>query len=252
MPTTSKEPHVGSTVPADLKAQLSPTKIYLTFDDGPDGHLTPKVLDLLAQHDLYATFFVLLDPARANVGLLREIRKKHLLGVHGKDHKNQRTKSTEQFARDVAEVSDFLDSATIKEHRYFRYPGGDGAPRLNQALHTIGFSVDGVGWDIDSEDWAFNNGSQHKQGVPAKYGKQDFGLWVLDQCSAKRGGVILMHDIHAFTVAHLPWILDKLIQTGFQFGKLPHPDTLGLKRGVGAGGGMGSNRPDASPWPWAV
>jgi len=63
-----KEPVVGRQHAAPARCRREPERIALTFDDGPDPDVTPKVLDILDSHHAKASFFVIGDKATATPG----------------------------------------------------------------------------------------------------------------------------------------------------------------------------------------
>ena len=92
----------------DPLAQLPETpgqSVRLSFDDGPTPGLTDRILDLLAEHAVRASFFVLVRKARAHPDLIRRIvNEGHVLGLHGEDHRTP-------FFRGAGELGASLDRA---------------------------------------------------------------------------------------------------------------------------------------------
>src|ERR1700677_3847379 len=75
------------TVPANTPGQ--PGELALTFDDGPTPACTPRLLDILAQHDVRATFFLIGGFAQQQPDLVRRIHSAgHLIGNHSWSHPN--------------------------------------------------------------------------------------------------------------------------------------------------------------------
>jgi peptidoglycan/xylan/chitin deacetylase (PgdA/CDA1 family) len=76
--------------------------IYLTFDDGPDEEVTPKVLDILDEYDAKATFFCLGNNAEKYPGIIEKIVKSgHVLGNHSYSHKNGYKSKLDEYIADV-------------------------------------------------------------------------------------------------------------------------------------------------------
>ena len=76
--------------------------IYLTFDDGPDEEVTPKVLDILDEYDAKATFFCLGNNAEKYPGIIERIVKSgHILGNHSYSHKNGYKSKLDEYIADV-------------------------------------------------------------------------------------------------------------------------------------------------------
>lgn len=75
----------------------------LTFDDGPTPGLTDKILDLLSDRGIRASFFVLVSKARVNPGLIRRIvNDGHWVGLHGEDHRSPFRRSTRDLRESLA------------------------------------------------------------------------------------------------------------------------------------------------------
>jgi peptidoglycan/xylan/chitin deacetylase (PgdA/CDA1 family) len=84
------------------KVNTNKKVIYLTFDDGPDEEVTPKVLDILDEYDAKATFFCLGNNAEKHPGIIERIVKSgHVLGNHSYSHRNGFKTDTEHYIEDV-------------------------------------------------------------------------------------------------------------------------------------------------------
>ena len=99
-----------------------PTKerrVYLTFDDGPVPEVTPKVLDLLDEMNVKATFFMVGDNARRYPELVEEVtRRGHDVGNHTMHHLQGIKVTTRRYLRDIEEADRLLHTP------YFRPPHG--------------------------------------------------------------------------------------------------------------------------------
>ncbi len=88
---------------------------YLTFDDGPIPEVTPWVLDLLASHNIKATFFMVGENVRDNPGLLARIRQEgHSYGNHTMHHLQGRYTTTTRYLRDITEADRLIDSPLFR------------------------------------------------------------------------------------------------------------------------------------------
>lgn len=100
-------------------------KVYLTFDGGPDEN-TNKILDVLDQYGVKATFFVAGDDSKDMQSVYKRIVEDgHTLGMHS--YSNQYSKiyaSVEDFEKDFDKLSDYLKKVTGEESLYYRFPGG--------------------------------------------------------------------------------------------------------------------------------
>lgn len=99
--------------------------VALTFDDGPDPDLTPRILDALARFDLSATFFVMGDCAARHPDLLREVvARGHELGTHTYGHADLVGLTREQTEQEIGDGRRCVQRLAGVEPRYFRPPRG--------------------------------------------------------------------------------------------------------------------------------
>jgi peptidoglycan/xylan/chitin deacetylase (PgdA/CDA1 family) len=99
--------------------------VYLTFDDGPSSS-TDKILDVLKEYDVKATFFVCGKPDSRYTDLYKRIVDEgHTLGMHSYSHKyNVIYESTDSFKDDLDKLRRFLNETTGTWSKYYRFPGG--------------------------------------------------------------------------------------------------------------------------------
>jgi peptidoglycan-N-acetylglucosamine deacetylase len=100
--------------------------IALTIDDGPDPHVTPRVLDLLDQYGVRATFFCIGERALRYAALTREIvARGHAVENHSQTHHHTfSVKTPRALAREVAAAQDTLSQLTGERPAFFRAPAG--------------------------------------------------------------------------------------------------------------------------------
>ena len=126
--------------------------ILLTFDDGPDPEVTPRVLDVLEKHGHRAIFFVIGSKAEAYPDLVREIvRRGHIVGNHTYTHSPWNNfLGANQLIRDIGRTDDAIERACGVRPTLFRPPLGVSPHFLRRALRKTGHKV--VGWDVRSLD----------------------------------------------------------------------------------------------------
>lgn len=89
--------------------------VYLTFDDGPIPEVTPRLLDLLDEYGIKATFFMVGDNVRKYPKLYEEVRQRgHVVGNHTMHHIQGIKFSVEDYLKDVAEASKYIDSMLFR------------------------------------------------------------------------------------------------------------------------------------------
>jgi peptidoglycan/xylan/chitin deacetylase (PgdA/CDA1 family) len=175
--------------------------IALTFDDGPNATLTPKLLDLLAARQLKATFFVVGQNAAEYPEILkRAVREGHEIASHSWSHPNLGKMSDEGVRRELQKTDDAIVAAIGKRPTLMRPPYGSiTATQKRWIYDEFGYRI--IIWDVDPLDWKRPGPSV----VTARILKE-----------TKAGSIILVHDIHAPTIEAMPATLDQLVKKGFK------------------------------------
>jgi peptidoglycan/xylan/chitin deacetylase (PgdA/CDA1 family) len=175
--------------------------IALTFDDGPNATLTPKLLDLLAARHLKATFFVVGQNAADHPEILkRAVREGHEIGNHSWSHPNLGKMSDEAVRRELQKTEDAIVAAIGKKPVLMRPPYGSITARQKKWIHDeFGYRI--ILWDVDPLDWKRPGPSV----VTARILKE-----------TKAGSIVLSHDIHPPTIEAMPATFDQLMKKGFK------------------------------------
>lgn len=144
----------------NLAAEGDTHKVYLTFDDGPSEH-TGEILDILAQYDVKATFFVVGSENEEDAELYRRIANEgHTLGMHSWSNKyNVIYESKNAFVEDYERLHGYLLQETGVDVKYYRFPGGSSNQISNVPMsELIGYlNEQGVvyyDWNVTSGDAA--------------------------------------------------------------------------------------------------
>ena len=206
-----------------------PKQIALTFDDGPDGQWTPKILDILKAKGVPATFFVIGENALAHPFLLKRILSQGSeIGNHSYTHPNLALVSQRGAHIEINATQRLVEAYTGRSMRLFRAPYfGDAEPTTSDELlpallaQQSGYAI--IGLHIDSEDWTRpgvqaiidNTVRQVRDFDPAENGTDE------DEAGhRKTGNVILLHDSggdRSETVQALPILIDRLRAMGYTF-----------------------------------
>lgn len=135
-----------------LIAPRRPGDLALTFDDGPNPAWTPRLLDLLAEHGVQATFFMLGRFAQAEPALVRRIAAQgHLIGNHSWSHPNLARTPANRVVEELQRTSELLEQTLGKPVRYFRPPYGARRPIVLRTARDLGMTP--VTWNAMTNDW---------------------------------------------------------------------------------------------------
>lgn len=126
--------------------------VALTFDDGPDPKSTPRFLDLLAERDVRATFFLLGSMAERAPGLVSEMTAAgHEIAVHGWHHRNLLLRGPRATYDDLARARDFIGELTGTVPTLFRPPYGVMTASAHFAAARLALAP--TLWTAWGEDW---------------------------------------------------------------------------------------------------
>ncbi len=194
-----------------------PKRIALTFDDGPDGDWTPKILDVLEANRVPATFFVVGENALEHPALLnRIIASGGEIGNHSYTHPNMANSSPGATRLELNATQRLVEAYTGRAMTLFRAPYfGDAEPTTTDELlpaltaQQAGYTV--VGLHVDPNDWQ-------------RPGADAIVRQVLDQVHRatpeNTGNIVLLHDgggDRSETVEALPRIIAALRAEGYHF-----------------------------------
>lgn len=177
--------------------------VTLTFDDGPFPETTPRVLDLLAKHDIHATFFVIgryLDGDTDRAASSREVLKKtaeagHLIGNHTHDHllltNVPRAQLIDQIDRGASSIERVLGEKPL----LIRPPYGQLDELGQNAVRERGLDI--LLWNVEVRD-------MEREDEYTMYTE------LVHQLAVKDGGVVLLHDIRWSSIHILERLLEYL------------------------------------------
>lgn len=176
--------------------------IAMTFDDGPNEKLTPRLLDVLAQHHIHATFFILGENAEQHPEILkRAAQEGHEIGNHSWSHPNLAKMSEDGVRSQIKRTEELIRNTLGARPTLFRPPYGSLTPREKHFIHDeLGYEI--ILWDVDPYDW--------KRPGPSVVTNR-----ILKETVP--GSIVLSHDIHPGTIEAMPATLDQLQAKGFKF-----------------------------------
>lgn len=199
-------------------------RVTLTFDDGPHSEHTAALLAKLDARGIPATFMVLgerlEDPE--NWDVVEAIVDNPLfdLGNHSYDHSNLSTLSLSAAAAQMDDTTELIESFDTTTP-WFRFPYGDSTCATADLARSRDMRL--TGWHIDTGDWCY--AAVGVEGVclqedywriPTEY-EADMRGFILEQANRYDGGILLFHDIHAWTVDIIDEVIDDLENAGFTF-----------------------------------
>lgn len=199
--------------------------LTLTFDNGPDPDVTPRVLDVLAGRGIKTTFFVigekLADPERRGLAV-RAHGEGHWIGNHTFTHS---IPLGEQADRETAENEIGRTQKAISDlahpQRWFRPFGGGGnlddrllKPSVVDHLCAGGYSC--VLWNSIPRDWEDPEGWTDR---------------ALAQCRSQAWSLMVLHDLPSGAMRHLETFLDRAAQAGARFSQEFPPDCVPIRAG---------------------
>ncbi|WP_375784755.1 chitooligosaccharide deacetylase NodB [Bradyrhizobium sp. Pha-3] len=202
---------------ADVSGSRS---VYLTFDDGPNPFCTPDVLDVLTQHRVPATFFVIGTHAADQPELIRRmIAEGHEVANHTMTHPDLSRCEPAVVHDEVLTASRAIRSACPQASpRHMRAPYGIWTQEVLATSASAGLAA--VHWSVDPRDWS-------RPGVD----------WIVNSVLAavRPGAIVLLHDgyppgeerlgtdatLRDQTVMALSYLIPTLQQRGFAIRPLP-------------------------------
>jgi peptidoglycan/xylan/chitin deacetylase (PgdA/CDA1 family) len=135
-----------------LIAGVDPREAALTFDDGPNDAATPQLLEVLARHQVRATFFTMGSFARQQPELVRRVvAAGHLLGNHTMSHPKLSMEPAARVRQELADCSAVLEDLTGVAVRFFRPPFGARRPVVLRIAREMGLTP--VMWNVTGYDW---------------------------------------------------------------------------------------------------
>jgi peptidoglycan/xylan/chitin deacetylase (PgdA/CDA1 family) len=153
-------------------------KLALTYDDGPNEPHTQCLLEVLAKHNVHATFFLIGCYVKQRPGLAREIvQAGHIIGNHTQTHPLLIFKREPEIRREITECRSALEDSVGESSNLFRPPFGGRRPAVLRIARELGLQP--TMWNVTGYDWNAPPAAE----IERKVAKQIQG-----------GSVILLHD----------------------------------------------------------
>ena len=196
---------MGAALPRRLFMTHGPASsgaVCLTFDDGPHPEYTPRLLQLLSELGVPATFFLVGQEAERFPGIVRQIAEAgHVVGNHTFEHRDARLISLESFLAEVDRAKTLLRELSGQEVDLFRPPHGRlTIPKL-LGLWRAGHRV--VLWNVDSRDYSEPGPAQIRDKLADR--------------PLRAGDLLLFHDNRPHCLAVLPDLIQETRARGLKF-----------------------------------
>ena len=193
-----------------------PGVIYLTFDDGPSTKNTARLLDILKEENVKATFF-LIDKTNTDYLIKRMYDEGHTIGLHTASHNYKYIySSTTNFIKDIEKIQEKVARITGEKSSIIRFPGGSSntVSSFNPGIMcTLSNMVIEKGYHYF--DWNVSSGD-----AGSKRSKKNTYRNVTNNLSKNRANVVLMHDIYDSTVYAVKDIIKYGKDNGYTFEKI--------------------------------
>lgn len=182
--------------------------IYLTFDCGYENGYTDQILNVLAEQDVPACFFVTKTYVRDNVELIKRMKEEgHQVGNHTITHPSMPGRSYEEIIQEVTGCADYMKEVTGYDmDPYLRPPRGEYSARTLMLTHDLGYKT--IFWSMAYMDFDVNN----QPGV-------DFVVSHFRKYH-HNGAIVLMHNVSSSNANALDTVITNLKAEGYRFASL--------------------------------
>lgn len=178
--------------------------IYLTFDLGYEAGYTPKILEVLKQNDVKATFFITAHYLNTQPDLVKQmIDEGHIVGNHTVNHKSMPSCSLDTIKKEVMDLHTAIYDKFGYEMKYIRPPKGEYSEKTVAYTNTLGYTS--VMWSFGYDDW-----DEKKQGRE-DYGKKK----ILD--NVHNGEIMLLHATSKDNENILDDVIKEIKNMGYEF-----------------------------------
>ena len=182
-----------------VQAAAAEKYVALTFDDGPSGRFTRRLLEGLYEREAKATFFLCGYRMQQYPELTERIYQEgHEIGLHGFTHNSMASMSRREIAKELIDSQALLPEGC--QPVLLRPPGGKCTDGVRQVAQARRLAI--LHWSVDPRDWATRDTLAIENTVLQR---------------VKDGDVILLHDMTASSVKAALDIVDKLKGRGFRF-----------------------------------
>ncbi|HJJ05267.1 MAG TPA: delta-lactam-biosynthetic de-N-acetylase [Clostridiaceae bacterium] len=182
-------------------------KVYLTFDEGYEAGYTEKILAVLKENDVKATFFITAHYVNTKPELVQKmIDEGHIIGNHTVNHKSMPDLDNNTIKKEVMDLHTAIYEKYKYEMKYIRPPKGEYSQRTVAFTNTLGYKT--VMWSFAYDDW-----DENKQGRES-YAKEK----ILN--NVHNGAIILLHGNSKDNTNVLDECIKEIKKMGYEFKSL--------------------------------
>ena len=181
--------------------------IYLTFDQGYEAGYTEKILDVLKENNVSATFFITAHYLNTREDLVkRMIDEGHIVGNHTVNHKSMPDISDEEIKEEVLRLHQSIYEKFGYEMKYIRPPKGEYSERTLSITNSLGYKT--VMWSFAYKDWDEKN----------QNGEEKSKKIIID--NLHNGEVMLLHATSKDNMNVLDYVIKTAKEMGYEFKSL--------------------------------
>ncbi|SDN84837.1 polysaccharide deacetylase family protein [Acetanaerobacterium elongatum] len=187
-----------------LNDQPQSNTVYLTFDDGPDDTITPKVVDILAENNVCGNFFFVGREIKKHEDVVKKAYANHnFVGSHCFSHTRLTSMTSEQIKKEITDTNELIKGITGSAPSFVRPPYGDINDSVIADFEALNLKI--ILWSIDTLDW-----SQREVANIVKNVSENL----------RPGDIILMHSNgdKTKTAKALPEVIQVIKDKGYAFG----------------------------------
>lgn len=176
--------------------------IALSYDDGPNARFTPRLIEVLRQENVPATFFWLGEQVKYYPQQAKQLAEMGFeIGNHTFDHKNPVKLSYQELYEELVSTQKIIQKTVGVTPRLFRPPYGSINKTVRQVAKELNLQI--IMWSLDTEDWRLNS---TKEKIVTK---------VMNKI--RPGDIILMHDRNTRTIEATAELIPLLRERGYKF-----------------------------------
>lgn len=178
--------------------------VYLTFDLGYEAGYTSKILEILKNNNVKATFFITAHYVNTQPDLVKQmINEGHIVGNHTVNHKSMPSCSLETINKEVMNLHFAISEKFGYEMKFIRPPKGEYSERTVAYTNTLGYKT--VMWSFAYDDWDEN-----------KQGREEYGRKKILE-NVHNGEIMLLHATSKDNANILDDVVKQIKQMGYEF-----------------------------------